>query len=118
MQLFRFDTDVARPVADYGSMFRLSRLLLSRTGEVRVDVMYLGPHGLVGHHQAGLPQLFAVIHGEGWVQGTELDRVPIAAGQAAFWTSGEWHGAGTDGGMTAVVIQAAVLDPASLLTAE
>lgn len=115
MQLFRFGPDVARPITDYGSTFRLSCLLLSREGEVRVDCMHFEPSDSVGHHPAVLPQLFCVVQGKGWVQGEGTERLPISAGQAAFWASGEGHAAGTDNGMTVVAVQAEALDPASVL---
>jgi quercetin dioxygenase-like cupin family protein len=115
MQLFRFDTEVAWPVTDYGSRFRLSRLLWARSGEVRVDCLFLEPGDHVGSHPASLPQLFCVIAGEGWVQGAGVERVVITPGQAAFWTAGEEHAAETDAGMSAIVIQAEALDPAALL---
>jgi len=89
MQIFRFDRDVSRDINDYGSSFRMSRLLLARAGEVRVDCMYLAPNDLVAYHRAGLPQLFCVTEGVGWVQGTGPEKVPIGAGRAAFWTSGD-----------------------------
>jgi hypothetical protein len=40
---FRFGPDAAWPVDDYGSAFRLSRLLQTQTGEVRVDVAIAVP---------------------------------------------------------------------------
>ena len=116
MQVFRFDAEVAWPVTDYGSRFRLSRLLWARAGEVRVDCLFLGSGDRVGAHPAGLPQLFCVVAGEGWVQGAGTERVVVTPGQAAFWAAGEEHAAGTDVGMTAIVVQAEALDPAALLS--
>jgi quercetin dioxygenase-like cupin family protein len=115
MQLFRFDTAVAWPVTDYGSHFHLSRLLWARSGEVRVDCLFLEPGDHVGAHPAGFPQLFCVVAGEGWVRGASGEHVVVTPGRAAFWTAGEEHAAGTDVSMTAIVIQAEALDPAALL---
>lgn len=42
--------------------------------------------------------------------------MPISAGRAVFWTPGEWHAAGKDDGMTAIIIQAEALGPAAVLT--
>jgi quercetin dioxygenase-like cupin family protein len=116
MQVFRFDPEVAWPVTDYGSSFRLSRLLWARAGEVRVDCLFLEPGDRVGSHPAGLPQLFCVVAGEGWVQSAGTENVSISPGRAAFWTAGEEHAAGTDVGMTAIVVQAEALDPTALLS--
>jgi hypothetical protein len=62
-----------------------------------------------------MPQLFLVLAGEGWVRGAESDRIQIEPGQAAFWTTGEWHESGSETGMTAVVIESPALDPSQFM---
>lgn len=117
MQRFRFDGEAAWPVTDYGSSFRLARLLRSAASEVRVDVAFLGPGDRIGPHRAGLPQLFCVVAGTGWVEGGDGQTAAIAAGEAAYWVSGERHATQTEGGLTAIIIQAEALDPAAVLVA-
>jgi quercetin dioxygenase-like cupin family protein len=117
MQRFRFAGEAAWPVGDFGSSFRLARLLRSQTGEVRVDVAFLAPGDCVGAHRAGLPQLFCVISGSGWVQGGDGSEFAISGGEAVYWASGEWHATRTDHGLTAVIVQAEALDPAASLVA-
>lgn len=80
--------------------------------------MRLGANGTAGYHQATVPQLFLVVLGQGWVTGPTRERVPIAAGQAAFWEKGEWHESGSNSGMTAIVIESEALQPDELLQAE
>jgi hypothetical protein len=46
-----------------------------------------------------------VVTGEGWVSGPDGNRIPITVGRAAFWGRGEEHEAGTDLGLTAVVLE-------------
>jgi quercetin dioxygenase-like cupin family protein len=118
MQRFRFSGDAARPITDYGSSFHLARLLWSKAGEVRVDIAFLEPGDQVGRHQAGLPQLFCVITGTGWVQGGDGQEVAIASGEAVYWTSGEWHATRTNDGLTAVIVQAEALNPAAFLLSD
>jgi quercetin dioxygenase-like cupin family protein len=117
MQRFWFDGEAARPISDFGSSFRLARLLQSSADEVRVDVAFLAPGDVTGPHPAGLPQLFCVIAGSGWVLGDDGQEIPIAHGQAAFWTRGERHATRTDTGLTAVIVQAEALNPAATLAA-
>lgn len=62
----------------------------------------------MGYHPAGTYQLFAVVDGDGWVR-AEGDRVAIRAGEAAFWEPGEEHGAGTDTGMVAIIVESDAL---------
>lgn len=116
MQRFRFGPDAAWPVTDYDSMFLLTRLLWSLEGEVRIDIAHLVPGARIGRHRAGLPQLFCVVTGSGWVQAEDAADASIASGEAVFWTAGEWHAVRTDDGLTALIIQAGTLDPERFLT--
>jgi quercetin dioxygenase-like cupin family protein len=80
------------------------------TGEARVSLLRLDVGGVVGEHPAASSQLFLVVAGSGWVRVAGEDRRMIEAGQAAVWAPGEVHESGTDGGLTAVVVEADSLD--------
>lgn len=82
-------------------------------GQLFVGCMHIPPRGLVGHHQATIPQLFMVVSGEGWVRGGEGDRHQVKTGDAALWAADEWHEAGSEMGMTVVVIEYDVGGPAT-----
>lgn len=104
MRIFRFDEEVAIPISEFGSRFRLCPL----TGDdarVRVQVMHLPPDGLIGRHVATVQQLFALVAGAGWVSGQDDERRGVKAGYAALWEAGEEHEAGSAGGLTAVCIE-------------
>ena len=111
MKIYRFDSGVGHAIDMFGS----SHLTLSRVvrlaNEAQIVCMYLGPKGLVGFHQATIRQLFLVVEGSGWVRGEAPEQVPITTGQAAFWEAGEWHEAGSETGLTAIVIESEALDP-------
>lgn len=118
MRLYRFDAAVSRPIDAFGSQ-ALSQLWLARVDPgpaIRVSVMHLAAGGAVGYHQAGPPQLFAVVQGAGWARGAGPERLPLAAGQAAFWEASEWHAAGTESGLMAIVVESEALDPARWLS--
>lgn len=72
---------------------------------VQISFMQIGPQGVIGYHQATIPQLFLVVAGQGWVRGQTEERIPISRGEAAFWEAGEWHETGTDNGLSAVVLE-------------
>jgi quercetin dioxygenase-like cupin family protein len=114
VRIFCFGPEAGRQVDRYGSDFRLSRLVHAEG--IHVGCLYLGPGGLVGYHPAATYQLFAVIEGDGWVRADGSERIPIRAGQAAFWQPGERHEAGTDVGMTAIVVETDALgdDPTAI----
>ena len=73
--------------------------------------MYFGPDGRIGEHQAGFGQLLLVIDGEGWAAGGNGERVKLSCGQGAYFESGELHSKGSESGMTAIIVQAAKLEP-------
>jgi quercetin dioxygenase-like cupin family protein len=116
MKRFRTGPETAWPIIDYGSSFRLTRLLRSESKEARVDIAYLAPGDQIAQHHAGLPQLFCVLEGSGWVSGDDEIEYPIAAGEAAFWFHGELHSTRTETGLTALIIQSEELDSEALLT--
>jgi gentisate 1,2-dioxygenase len=121
MQLFRFDTAVGRSITRYDSVnFTISPIVRRWDAALpimHIGCMHIGAGGVVGYHQATVPQLFLVVQGDGWVTSTERIHQPIATGQAAFWQQGEWHESGSHDGMTVIVIEAEHLDPVAWMTA-
>jgi hypothetical protein len=115
MRLFRFDAPTGRPITHFGSVGLVMSPIQRGTGQFQIGCMHLDAGGVVGYHQAGEPQLFLVVRGEGWVRGESPERHPIAAGQAAFWETGEWHESGTAVGMDVIVLEAEALDPEQYL---
>lgn len=115
MRIFRFGADVGKNVDSYDSSgFVISRVV-HLFDEAVVNCAYLNPGGVIGYHQATLPQLFLVVQGEGWVRSQAADRISIQAGQAAYWEKGEWHESGTERGMTVIIIEGSKFDPAELM---
>lgn len=119
MRIFRFDTAVARPIIEFGSE-GASIAPIARPGQgfVQLGCIYVAAGGHVGRHRADIPQLFLVVVGEGWVSGADAERVPIRAGQVAFWEPGEEHESGSETGMTAMALEAEALDPARYMAEE
>lgn len=119
MRVFRFDAAVARPITEFSSVgASISPVARPGVGFVQLGCIYIAAGGHVGRHPAVGPQLFLVVAGEGWVSGADGVRVPVRAGQAAFWEPGEEHESGTEQGMTALVLEAEALDPARYMVEE
>jgi len=117
MKILSFGEEAGRQIDHYGSRNLLFSRIAHLTGPTHVSCMILGENWLVGYHQATMPQLFLVVSGRGWVRGEPTDRHPIHPGQAAYWEKGELHEAGTDTGLTAIVIEieAQHFDPADFM---
>jgi quercetin dioxygenase-like cupin family protein len=86
---------------------------LTAPGAAKAAIFRLAPGGRIVRHPATVPQILAVLEGEGRVSGATGEFERIAAGEAAFWSAGEEHETVSDGGLTAVVIEAAELRPPS-----
>jgi len=104
MRIYRFDIGTGTRIDSFGSNFILSRIV-GADEKLVVNCFHLEPGGVVGRHEAVTSQLFLVVQGSGWVQGEGSARIPIEVNQAANWNKGEWHEAGTNSGLTAIVLE-------------
>jgi hypothetical protein len=116
MELVSFAADVGHHVDRFDSDFVLSPVMGPRDS-ARTVVMHLAAGGAVGEHDAVATQLFCVVEGRGWVSGADGVRRPIEKHQAAQWTVGEVHAAGTDVGLVAIVIEGSFTVPAPRVVA-
>jgi quercetin dioxygenase-like cupin family protein len=108
MRIFDFDPESARHQDRFGSSFAMARIV--HTDQLHVGCMYIHPRGGVGRHPATTHQLFVVVQGHGWTRTGEGEREPIESGQAVYWEPGEEHEAGSDHGMTVIIIEGDVVE--------
>lgn len=111
MRIFRFDRDVTKQITQYDSQSLFMARIVQLNGQTSVNCMHLEPGGVVGFHQASSNQLFMIVQGSGWVRGEDERRIPLEAGQAAFWETGEWHESGAGDGMLVIVIEGPSVNP-------
>ena len=104
MEIVRFDDEVSRPVADFGSDFRIAPLVGSGSS-ARVELIRIPPGGSIGRHPASAAQLLAVVAGSAWVSGADGVGRTIDAGYGALWAAGEEHETRSRHGATAVCIE-------------
>jgi quercetin dioxygenase-like cupin family protein len=123
MRLFSFEQSSGRPLTSWIGADGVSHRVDPKTSKVVVSPVFasenaskfacfhVGAGGFIPRHPATGPQLFAIVEGTGWVSGDDGERVPVKAGQAAFWEPGEMHESGTDTGMKAIVVECESFDP-------
>lgn len=114
MRLIHFGPDNARVIDAFGSEGLTQAPLtepIARGAVFQAACFRLGPGGRIGRHPATVPQLLAVVDGEGWVSGADGEPRPVTAGEGAFWEAGEEHETWTDDGLTAIVIESTGLKP-------
>ena len=74
-------------------------------------VFRLAPGGRIARHPADVPQVLAVLDGEGEVSGADGVFEPIAAGEAVYWRKEEEHETRSADGLTALVLEGDGLEP-------
>jgi quercetin dioxygenase-like cupin family protein len=62
-------------------------------------------------HPATVPQILAVLEGNGEVSGSDGVAQPIGSGEAVFWEAGEEHETTSAAGLTALILEGAALEP-------
>jgi len=114
MKIYRFGIETGKNITQFESNFMMSRILKTeRTAQI--GCMHLETHGLVGFHQAVVPQLLLVINGEGWVRCDDGINVNVKIGDAVYWAKGEGHETGTDTGLNAIVVESEELNPSDYM---
>jgi quercetin dioxygenase-like cupin family protein len=116
MEILRFSPGLAERIGwrPYDVQLASSIELVEGEGEAHAYVIYLELGGVIGPHEAGFGQIFLAVAGSGWVAGGDGRRVTLSEGEAAFISRGEVHSKGSEGGMTAFMVQVRDLTPLAL----
>jgi GrpB-like predicted nucleotidyltransferase (UPF0157 family) len=104
MEIVRFDAEISRPVTEFGSNFRLGKLI-GDSSNVSVQIIHIAPGGNIGRHCAVARQLFAVVAGDAVVRGDDSFPRVLTVGYAAVWDQGESYDVSSVDGLSAVCIE-------------
>ncbi|MDX8044514.1 cupin [Gracilibacillus sp. S3-1-1] len=113
MEIFQLNKEVGKKITQFHSDFTLSPITKTEK-TTQIACIHLEQNGLIGYHQAVVPQLFIVISGNGWVRGKSDEFVAIRPGEVVLWRENEWHETKTDKGLIAIVIEGEKLDTSML----
>lgn len=114
MKIYKFTKDSGKTITKFNSDFVMTRVIQTEK-PTHIGCMYLEENGVVGYHQAVVPQLLLILSGEGYVCGDNKEYTKIQTGDAVFWDKKEWHETKTERGLTAMVIESEELNPASYM---
>lgn len=114
MEVYRFGREVGRQIEHFDSNFVMSRISMTEE-PAHIGCMHLEAGGVVGLHEAPSPQLLLIVNGHGLVRTDKNDGTQVASGDAVFWQTGEWHETRTETGLTAIIIESSVLNPANFM---
>jgi quercetin dioxygenase-like cupin family protein len=104
METFSFGADSSKSINAHGSSgFAIAPLL--RSARLSVVCIRLEPGGIIGRHEAGSRQLFAIVQGSALVSGADGVEHGLSAGEAAIWQASEMHETRSDSGLVAIAIE-------------
>ena len=89
MQIVTFSRNHLRPIALFDAIGASNLRVGGGSGESHVYALRFEPGGSVGAHPAGYGQLFLVVEGQAWAAGADGARVPLSAGEGAYFSPGE-----------------------------
>ncbi|MGG0258346.1 cupin [Bacillus mycoides] len=104
MKIFDFSAEAGKHISVFQSNFIMSKIL-NHQGNIHIGAMHLQENGIIGYHEAVVSQLLLIVDGEGYACGANKEKVKVEAGQAVFWTKGEFHETSTEKGLMAIVIE-------------
>lgn len=105
MQLYTFGSEAGNKISNYNSILASYSKVLWTEEPTNIGFIHIEKGGVVGYHQAPVPQLFIVVNGDGWVEGEDEKRVYLKSGDGVFWNKGEGHISGSEQSLTALVLQ-------------
>ncbi|WP_340018674.1 cupin [Paenibacillus sp. FSL H3-0457] len=103
MRIFQFKQKSGKKITKFDSNFVMSRITQTKKA-AHIGCMHLAEGGVIGYHQAVVPQLLLIVSGEGWVRG-----------EAVLWDKHEWHETKTEAGLMAIVIESEELDTSLMM---
>ncbi|WP_394190035.1 cupin domain-containing protein [Paenisporosarcina quisquiliarum] len=115
MEFYKFSKDSGKSISKFNSNFIMSHVVQTDKAS-NIGCMHLEANGVVGYHQAVVPQLLLVMNGEGYVRNDEMQNIKVQPGDAVFWEKDEWHETKTDKGLTAIVIESSELNPSLFMS--
>ncbi|MTW86584.1 cupin [Virgibacillus dakarensis] len=110
MEIFRIYKETGTRITSFNSNFIMNRILKTDL-PMQIGYVHLEKNGVIGYHQATVPQLLIVLDGEGKVREESEEFLNIQKGNAVFWSKDEWHETITEQGLTAIIIEGEGLKP-------
>lgn len=115
MRIFRFDPVVDGADDQFGGVKAIISRIVSLDDRTAINAVYIHPNESIRQQQVMLQRLFLLVEGKGWIKNESDKKYALQEGQAVFLEKAELHEAGTESGVTAVIIEGENIDPAKLI---
>ncbi|MEO4052182.1 cupin [Solibacillus sp. CAU 1738] len=117
MKFYKFASTKGNFVTHFNSHFFMNKIIQTNS-EAQIALMTLEENGVVGYHQAVVPQMLVILDGEGYVRSNSSDFTFIKKGEAVLWDKDEWHETKTKTGLIALVIESKEIETNCILMDE
>jgi hypothetical protein len=67
MEIYQFKKETGKKITKFNSDFVMSRITQTQK-PAHIGCTHLDENGIIGYHQAVVPQLLLIVSGEGWVK--------------------------------------------------
>ncbi|RDW17217.1 cupin [Oceanobacillus chungangensis] len=114
MEFYSINKENGKRISKFNSNFIMSRIIQTDK-PANIGYMHLEDNGVIGYHQAVVPQLLIIINGEGYVRNEKEEYFKVQSGDAVYWEKGEWHETKSEKGLTAIVIESEELNPSTFM---
>jgi len=111
MRIFRIESENGYEIREHGSASVFLSSIIDVNRSATIHWMHFDPHGSIGGHYLTNPQIFLIVEGDGWVKSNNPEPIPVTMEDGVFWDTGEWHEAGSESGMTVILIESKLPDP-------
>ncbi|MGE7997551.1 cupin domain-containing protein [Lysinibacillus sp. NPDC093190] len=114
MKFYQLSKENGKNITQFKSNFIMS-LIINTEVPASIGCMYLEENGVIGYHQAVVPQLLLILEGKGYVRNEQEHYYQVQPGDAVFWEKDKRHETKTDKGLTGIVIESEQLNPAAFM---
>jgi len=113
MRIFQIESETGYEIKEHGSTNVFLSSVVDVERSTAIHWMRFDPQGSIGGRYLTSPQIFLIVEGDGWVKSNNPEPIPVTMGDGIFWDTGEWHEAGSESGMTVILIESKLPDPAA-----
>ncbi|WP_235864042.1 cupin [Sutcliffiella halmapala] len=89
MKILDFSKEIGSSIGNYNSISAFYSKIMKTQEPTNIGLIHIDQGGVVGYHEAQVPQLFIFVQGEGWVEGEENQRKLLKKGQGVFGKKGK-----------------------------
>lgn len=83
MEIYQFKREAGKRIEKFNFDFIMSRIIQADKATY-IGCMHLDENGIIGYHQAVVPQLLLIVNGEGSVRGEKEKFIQVQIGDAVF----------------------------------